>query len=92
MENDFTDLVVVYSEGRNYVVAAPPFEAEIGELLEFRTSDRMTLLGPVIEKMTCQKLGEEWSLVSSLARIHDTVAIYKVKWSADPSDTKITSD
>ena len=42
--------------------------------------------------MTCQKLGEEWSFVSSLARIHDAVAIYKVKWSADPSDTKITSD
>lgn len=87
-ENEnYKDILIVPVEGQDYVVAAPAFESELGDLVEFRASDHMTLLGPVTEKMTCRKFDEAWSCFSRLAKIHEAVAIYNAKWSTDSIET-----
>lgn len=84
---NYKDILIVPVEGKDYVVAAPAFESELGDLVEFRVTDHMTLLGHVTEKLTCRKSDEAWSCFSRLAKIHEAVAIYNAKWSADSIET-----
>ena len=84
---NYKDILIVHTEGMNFVVAAPAFEAKLGELVEFRTEGAMNLFGPITDMVTCKKFDETWSCISRLARIHNAVAIYNVKWSSDHSDT-----
>ena len=86
MDDNYVDILIVHSEGKDYAVAAPAFETTPGELVEFRVADRMTLLGPVTNIMTCKRFDDSWNCVFKLTRIHEAVAIYNAKWRADQSD------
>lgn len=81
------DILIVRSESKDYAVAAPAYMASVGQLVEFRVAERMTLVGQVTYLMHCQQFDDAWGCIAAFTRIHDVVAIYKAIWNEEIANT-----
>ena len=81
------DILTVHAEGKDYAVAAPSIAAGVGDLVEFRVAENMSMVGQVTHQMLCKQFDDAWHTVAAFTRIHDAIAAYSMTWSAETADT-----
>ena len=79
--NNFCDLLIVLYDKKLYVVEAPAYEAEVGDLVAFATG-LVLVLGEVKDKLFCTKEEAEYRCIRLMNPIHPARRIYKMRWEA----------
>lgn len=82
----YCNILTVHAEGKDYAVAAPSIAAGVGDLVEFRVAENMSMVGQVTHQMLCKQFDDAWHTVAAFTRIHDAIAAYSMTWSAENAD------
>lgn len=82
MDNyDFCHLFVVMHNDKLYMVEAPSYETDVGDLVEFAPTPEL-VLGEVVDKMFCSTDSDEYRCIRKLVPVYLAQRIYKVHWKA----------
>lgn len=82
-KDDYCDLLIVDHESTAFVVEAPAFEADPGDLVHFQDPFGFLQLGKVIDKMGASTEGDTYRCMAAVKTICQGLAVYKASWVAE---------
>ena len=86
-EKQIIDLLIVDISVADVIVECPPYEADVGDLVEFTYDDR-EVVGTVVRKIISWKDSEEYSFLSTVITIYKAENIWRKGWSAADAENQ----
>lgn len=81
------NLLIVDISVADTVVECPPYEADVGDLVEFTYGDR-DVIGTVSRKIISWKDSEEYEFLSTVVNIRKAKNIWRKGWSAADAENQ----